>query len=323
MSLEPYIAQTDSAWFDFLYSRSNPETSRVDEVNFWSPSSKVPLKRLDAGAPVFLRLKKGREVIAGYGFHAAHVVMSLRDAWQTFDWRNGDPDEVRFLQRIGRYRRIDLVNDRSAPRDPIGCTILRDVRFWPESRWIPWGAAQGWKPQAVRGGTERDPARASRLLSEISFDHAGPPEDLDPEPFQLLDVDERRLANSLQVQREGQGTFRARLLRAYGSRCAVTGEHTEIVLDAAHIQPYLGPRSNHPQNGLLLTKEFHALFDAGYVTVTPEHEVRVSARLYREWGNGHRYKPFDGGSLLVLPSVVAESPSAEALDWHGRKRFLG
>lgn len=43
-----------------------------------------------------------------------------------------------------------------------------------------------------------------------------------------------------------------------------------MVLDAAHIQPCLGPRSNHPQNGLVLTKEFHALFDRGYVTVTPE-----------------------------------------------------
>ena len=37
--------------------------------------------------------------------------------------------------------------------------------------------------------------------------------------------------------------------------------------ESAHIQPYLGPRSNHVQNGVLLTKELHALFDAGYVTI--------------------------------------------------------
>ena len=103
----------------------------------------------------------------------------------------------------------------------------------------------------------------------------------------------------------------------------MTGEHTEIVLDAAHIQPYLGPRSNHPQNGLLLTKEFHALFDAGYVTVTPEYEVRVSSRLYSEWGNGHRYRPFDGRPLTVLPSVEIERASPEALEWHLERRFLG
>ena len=56
------------------------------------------------------------------------------------------------------------------------------------------------------------------------------------------------------AEREGQGAFRVRLLRAYEGRCAITGEHTEPVLDAAHIQPYLGPGSNHIQNGLLLTK---------------------------------------------------------------------
>ena len=286
-------------------------------------SSRVPLKRLDPGAPVFLRLKKGRDAIAGYGFHATHVVLSLRDAWATFELRNGDPDELRFLQRIGHYRRLDLVNDRTAPRDPLGCTILRDVRFWSESRWIPWGTSESWKSQAVRGGTERDPVRASRLMSEISFDHADLPEDLDPDPFEIEDVDERRFVLAQQVQREGQGTFQARLLRAYGGRCAVTGEHTEIVLDAAHIQPYLGPRSNHLQNGLLLTKELHALFDAGYLSVTPDHEVRISPRLYREWGNGHRYRPIDGTRLQVLPMAVAEKPSVEALDWHIRKRFLG
>jgi len=47
------------------------------------------------------------------------------------------------------------------------------------------------------------------------------------------------------------------------SQC--TGGNQEMVREAAH-----SPASNHVQNGWLLTKEFHALFDAGYVTVTPE-----------------------------------------------------
>lgn len=83
--------------------------------------------------------------------------------------------------------------------------------------------------------------------------------------FSPLEFDERAFALRDAVTREGQGAFRLRLLHAYGGRCAITGEHTEPVLDAAHIQPYLGPRSNHLQNGLLLTKEFHALLDEGYV----------------------------------------------------------
>ena len=93
------------------------------------------------------------------------------------------------------------------------------------------------------------------------------------------------------------------------------------MLDAAHIQPYLGPASNHIQNGLLLTKEFHALFDAGYVTVTTDYEVRVSPRLKSDWDNGVRYDPFDGQQLVVKPAGGG-GPSQEALAWHGRKVFL-
>lgn len=124
------------------------------------------------------------------------------------------------------------------------------------------------------------------------------------------------------AKREGQGAFRLRLLDAYGGRCAITGEKTEPVLEVAHIQPYLGPRSNHVQNGLLLTTEFHTLFDRGYVTVTPEHEVRISPRLRKEWRNGHRYYPYDGQRLVQMPQEPELQPSPAALEWHERNIFL-
>jgi putative restriction endonuclease len=93
------------------------------------------------------------------------------------------------------------------------------------------------------------------------------------------------------------------------------------VLDAAHIQPYLGPRSNHLQNGLLLTKEFHTLFDRGYVTITPEHVIRVSPRLRSEWHNGRRYYPYDGQALVQLPEQEKNWPSKATLAWHNERVF--
>ena len=158
-------------------------------------------------------------------------------------------------------------------------------------------------------------------MDAIRADHAQPPPELVNDTFQLLGADERTWSIRGQAVREGQGTFRLRLLQAYG-QCAITGEHTQIVLDGAHIQPYLGPRSNHPQNGVLLTKEFHALFDAGYVTITPDLKVRVSERLRLDWHNGHRYYPFDGRPLAIVPSDHALRPSRDALEWHGKNRFL-
>lgn len=319
MPATPFIAQTDWSWFEFLTNRAT--SGRLDEANFWSPKSVRPFKKMRPGEPVFFRLKSPRDSIAGFGFFAHFCVLGLDEAWELFGWKNGDPGEVSFLQRIGAFRRVDLLDPRTA-REPLGCTVLRDLSLWPEERWIPWVSEMGWSRNIVRGMTETDPDRASRLLGEILFDHLEPPGEL-VQPFELVDVDRRRLVESRSVVREGQGTFRARLLDAYGRRCAITGERTEPVLDAAHIQPYLGPRSNHLQNGLVLTKEFHTLFDRGYVTVTPDATVRISGRLCEDWENGRRYYEYDGRSLARLPDQAGWRPSREALEWHGERVFLG
>ena len=320
--MHPFVANTDFDWFEFLRARAARAGRCLDEVNFWQPRSQRAVTRIAPGTPFFFRLKKPHHAIAGYGFFASFVLLRLDQAWQCFRESNGDPDYERFLRRIGKYRRVDLVANQRASRVPLGCTLLRDAVFWPRERWIPWGEEQGWARNIVQGKAERDAIRASRLLAEIQYDRLDTPPDLVAGVFEPLDVDERQLVLARSIQREGQGTFRARPLDAYGRRCAITGEHTEIVLDAAHIQPYLGPRSNHVQNGLLLTKEFHTLFDQGFVTVTPERIVQVSPRLRREWDNGKRYYAYDGRPLSVVPSG-AQGPSPEVLAWHGRRVFAG
>lgn len=315
---EAFIANTDRAWFDFLAARS--ANVPLDEVNFWQPKATAPMRTMQVGEPIFFRLKKPDYVIAGYGFFAHFEVLDLDVAWETFAEKNGDPDRVRFLTRIGKYRGVDLIQSRERP-GPIGCTVLRDAVFWPAARWIPWGVSEGWQPNIVQGKTERDSARVAILMAAIRADHAAAPPDLVAPSFELANFDHRQWATQTQAVREGQGTFRLRLLQAYG-RCAITGEHTPVVLDAAHIQPYLGPQSNHLQNGLLLTKEFHALFDAGYVTITPDLRVRISERLRTEFQNGHRYYPFDDRQLVAVPADEAFRPSRDALAWHQRNRFL-
>jgi putative restriction endonuclease len=315
---EPFIAVTDQRWFEFLSSIAID--GLVDEVNFWSPQATRPMKAMAPGAPVFFRLKSPIDAIAGYGFFAHFALLGLGEAWETFREKNGDPDLLGFLTRIGSYRRANLLDPR-VERAPIGCTILRDARFFPRERWIPWGAAEGWHPNIVQGKTETDPARGSRLRAELDYDAVVAPEEFAPR-FELVDADERQLVLARTARRDGQGTFRSRLLDAYGRRCAITGERTEPVLDAAHVQPYLGPRSNHVQNGLLLTKEFHALFDEGLVTVTPDLRVLVSKRIRERWNNGGRYYPYDGRPLAHVPESTVLRPSPDALAWHNRRVFV-
>lgn len=320
--MEPFVALTDRRWFEFLWSRSTD--GRVDEVNFWSPATTKVLKRMAPGEPMFLRFGAPFHAVVGYGFFLHHAVLSLDAAWRAFAWKNGCGYFAELLQMIGGYRRLDLLDPRT-PQAPLGCTILREVRLWARDRWLPWGAEVGWPKQATRGASVREPALVQRLLAQLDDAAARATVGAEVAPvFEPVEVDERTRVAAERVVREGQGTFRTRLLDAYGGQCAVTGEHTEPVLDAAHIQPYLGPRSNHPQNGLLLTKEFHALFDLGLVAVTDDYRVRVSPALRDRWNNGHRYYAYHDRPLVRVPSDAAARPSRRALAWHRqRHRFAG
>lgn len=310
----PWIAVTDLSWFDFLSERCD-ENGRLDEVNFWNPSGHK-MRNLTPGDPVFFRLKSPRNAIAGYGFFAHFSKVKADAAWEFFGKKNG---AVRLLDFMGLLTSLRRGQTSSQPTSYplIGCTILRDAVFWPRAEWIPWGERMGWASSIVKGKTERDAGRASILRQTLV---GYPPDDLVMD-FNLLDLDERKTVLTPSTQRIGQGVFRTRILDAYGKRCAITGERTQPVLEAAHIQPYIGPRSNHIQNGLLLTQEFHTLFDRGYVTVTPSLEVRVSQRLREEWENGKRYYAYDGLGLASLPTEAGSKPSGDALEWHNEKVF--
>ena len=69
--------------------------------------------------------------------------------------------------------------------------------------------------------------------------------------------------------RFGQGTFRAVVTDLYERRCAITQEKALPALEAAHIRPFHDLPEHEVTNGILLRSDVHRLFDAGYITVTP------------------------------------------------------
>lgn len=104
-----------------------------------------------------------------------------------------------------------------------------------------------------------------------------PPRSMGSEPEDLNDARRRVLAEV--VRRQGQGRFRDALRRAHGDRCAATGEAPSEVLEAAHVDPYLGPKSNHLDNGLLLRADIHTLFDLHLIAVSEKGRWMVSPLL--------------------------------------------
>ena len=251
--------------------------------------------------PLFFRLKSPVNAIAGLGFLAVPMSMSVAMAWEFFGEKNGDPTRARFEQRILDYR----ARFPHRTGEALSCLVLRDAVFLPQSMWVPWGPPE---------------AGAGRLLAELlQIAHPEPVADFLPE-FTPLEADERQQVETTIVQREGQAAFRLRLLRSYEGRCAVTGEHAVPVLEAAHITPYLGARSNHIQNGLVLRSDLHRLYDTGYVTVTPDLRLEVSGRLREEFENGKAYYEM-AGRRLTIPKSPSDQPSKAALTWHAEHVF--
>src|SRR5688500_2500984 len=120
--MDMWIAITDGDWFRYLAGRATD--GRLDEVNFWSPTTVRRLKNFGPGEPVFLRLKSPTNAIAGYGFFAHFDILEVDVAWRTFGDKNGARTLEAFLERIGHYRKQDAATPEVA-RARFGCTVLR------------------------------------------------------------------------------------------------------------------------------------------------------------------------------------------------------
>ncbi|RMQ47074.1 hypothetical protein ALQ04_100821 [Pseudomonas cichorii] len=129
------------------------------------------------------------------------------------------------------------------------------------------------------------------------------------DPTDIIDARKRTLSSI--VRRQGQKSFRKKLLKAYEGQCAVTGCSIEALLEAAHIVPYQGADTNVVSNGLLLRADIHTLFDLGLVWVNPDSLLveLADALKQSEYGTLDQ-KP------LSLPSTLSDRPSAKALQSH-------
>ena len=139
----------------------------------------------------------------------------------------------------------------------------------------------------------------------------------------LVREDSPRYGTPQLVQpRLGQGIFRVAVMDAYSRACAVTQEHALPVLEASHIQRYAKHGPHDVRNGVLLRADLHRLFDQGYVTITPDYRLEVSARLKQDYRNGRSYYPLLGSSVSV-PAAVADAPSVDFLQWHNERVYRG
>ncbi len=253
---------------------------------------------------------------AGGGFFAHFAVLPVSLAWDTFRLKNGVRDYDEMRSRIEHYRGIPP-NGRDDYH--VGCVILADPFFLDREHWLP--PPDDFHPNIVRGKSYDLTSPVGRglwervlgeraLVSHTIAERQEPPEG----PFYGTP--------SLVKQRLGQGAFRVLVMDTYERRCAVTREKVLPTLQAAHIRPVSAGGGHRVSNGVLLRADVHALFDRGYVTVSPDLTFRASRRLRDDFDNGDYYLQL-AGTKIWLPPDEHDRPARELLQWHADTVFLG
>lgn len=294
-----FVGVTDNKWFRFLRDRS------PDEINFWKPGGQ-PFKALQPGGLFFFKLPAPHRKIAGYGVFVSASVLPLKLAWEAFGEKNGVASLEDFQRRISHFRRDNQINPL------ITNIILAQPVFRPDDGFI--SQPNSWKDSIVVGkgySADSPEGRVMMKFAENPLLNIG---------IEMFDSQANEFALRMQKVRLGQGAFRVLVTDSYQRRCAISGERTLPVLQAAHIKPYAQEGPHDIRNGLLLRSDIHTLFDDGYITVTPDYHVEVSRRIREEYDNGRDYYRHHGNSLLVLPPQ-AQQPMKEFLHWHNTEVY--
>jgi putative restriction endonuclease len=309
-----FVGVTDYDWFRFLAGRAD-----IDELNFWQPSGGVGFQALQPGELFLFKLHSPRNYVVGGGFFAHWSALPVSLAWEAFGEKNGAASLQEMRIRLARYRKT-AVDPRADYT--IGCILLEQPFFLMEEDWIPVPA--DWSRNIVRGkGYDAQQGEGRRLWDRlVAAAGARVVAASAVSPFEPMRTAERYGSPTVVLPRLGQGSFRVVVTDLYERRCAVTGERTLPVLQAAHIRPYSADGPHEPRNGLLLRSDLHTLFDRGYLTVTSERRLEVSRRIREEFENGRDYYAL-AGKELRLPLNRDLSPAREYLDWHASNVFQG
>ena len=306
MGINLVIAVTDGAWFEMLRRQPN-----LNEVNFWAPRA-ANFHALQPGELFLFKLHAPRNVIVGGGIFAYANVLPCSLAWEAFREANGARSAQEMRTRITRYRKTDP-NDRSD--FDIGCRILTQPFFFEDSDAIP--VPSSWASNIVSFKTYNTGNAEGLALWDAVNDR------LSHTDLPVIAEEQARYGEPQLIRpRLGQGAFRVLVTDVYERRCAVTRERTLPALEAAHIRPYGDGGAHETSNGLLLRRDIHSLFDAGYVTVTPDLHFEVSDRIKEEFENGRDYYALHGHPIHV-PGEAAHKPERALLRWHNENCFRG
>ncbi len=232
---------------------------------------------------------------------------------EAFGIANGANSLLKLNNRIYKYKKTNRLSD---PDPCIGCIILSTPFYFDEQDWIP--VPLDWSRNIVQGKTYDTReiiglALYKQVQDKIRLQNM-------TQPLVMDSAENRYGKDQIIKPRIDQGAFKVLITDAYQRRCAITGEKTLPVLEAAHIKPYSLDGPHEINNGLLLRRDFHTLFDRGYITIDQNLTVEVSHRIKEDFGNGREYYAHNGSKLIVCR--IEKNNCRNHIIWNGITRIF-
>jgi len=238
-----------------------------------------------------------------------------------------------------------IVPDRSAPN--LYLALIGPGTYVDFVRPVPFSGPDGVVEQGVlneQGAISGRAQSAVRSISPIDFHRilklasvsdetvdlprttskpANPEFSEMQKPFQFEQTRDRINCLSSRVVRDR--VFRTIVVRAYDSRCAVTGLRLingggRAEVEAAHIRPVEASGPDAITNGLALSGTAHWMFDRGLIAVADDRQILISRSVNDI--NAVRALINPAGRILP-PDRPIEHPHPRFLQWHRENCFKG
>lgn len=164
--------------------------------------------------------------------------------------------------------------------------------------------------------TRKEPSDSGELDTELNVSNR-----LQEELEKVLDQVAVEYANkpgedvdAIVKRRVGQGAFRALLQKTYGTSCWLSGLEDGRLLIASHIVPWSlsdSIQKTDPENGLLLSVSWDALFDKGYISFDDDGQLLCSDLL-----NEDTVRCLGISKQSTLSKTLMTEQRKKNLGWH-------
>ncbi len=141
--------------------------------------------------------------------------------------------------------------------------------------------------------------------------------------LELIDFPEGKDKAVVIKARVNQSFFRSVILSSYDSTCCITGLNIPELLVASHIVPWSFNTKErlNPQNGLCLNSLHDKAFDKGYISITPDYDLKISRKLHTSSTDATVNDYFIKYANMKIKLPQRFMPKKEFLEYHFNKIF--